>query len=103
MDLENQMLFTGDFLYYGPLLAMLPGSDLEDYYTTSQRLVEEVSAETRLFAAHRDKAPGIPELGIPDLVDLRNSLKKILSGGLEGEGFYIRVYPINERIEIWVD
>jgi hypothetical protein len=34
---------------------------------------------------------------------LRNSLKKILSGGLEGEGFYIRVYPINERIEIWVD
>lgn len=102
-DSVNQMLFTGDFIYYGPLFAMLPGSDLEDYYASSQRLADEISAETRLFAAHRDKAPGLPEVGHADLVDLRDGIKNILSGNLEGEGSYISVYPLNERIELWVD
>jgi glyoxylase-like metal-dependent hydrolase (beta-lactamase superfamily II) len=102
-DSKRKLLFAGDFIYPGPLMAMLPGSSLNDYLSTTHRLVDMVSPETRLLTAHRDQSSerfGAPVLKYTDLVDLRNALEKIIDGTLKGKGFYINSYRINERIEL---
>lgn len=103
LDSENKLLFTGDFIYPGPLFAMLPGSSLTDYLNSTRRLVSAISADTRLLAAHRSGPPGAPILAFDDLVDLQNGLEGVMDGTLEGDGFYLHTYPINERIELWAD
>jgi glyoxylase-like metal-dependent hydrolase (beta-lactamase superfamily II) len=100
LDRDRRLLFTGDYIYEGPLLAFLPGSDLSDYLLTARRLVEAVPHETRLLTAHRETPPGAPLLDHRDLVDLRETLEQLRRGTLEGEGFYIRSYRINRRLHL---
>ena len=100
LDRDRGLLFTGDYIYEGPLLAFLPGSDLNEYLHTARHLLEIVPSGTRLLGAHRETPPGAPILGYADLVDLRVALEKIHEGTLEGEGFYIKSYPVNTRLRL---
>jgi len=100
LDRDRQLLFTGDYIYQGPLFAFLPGSDLNHYLLTARRLVETVPAETRLLTAHRETPPGAPVLDYADLVDLQATLDQLRQGALEGDGLYIKSYRINTRIRL---
>jgi glyoxylase-like metal-dependent hydrolase (beta-lactamase superfamily II) len=100
LDRDRHLLFTGDYIYEGLLLAFLPGSDLRDYLLTARRLVETVPHETRLLTAHRETPPGAPVLDYQDLVDLYESLGELRRGTLEGDGFYINSYRINRRLRL---
>ena len=85
---------------------MVPGGNLEDYLKTTRRLLSHIPRETRLLAAHRDKATessGAPVLGYGDLVALEHALKQISAGKLKGKGYFIYSYPVNERIRLIVD
>ena len=101
-DRERKLLFTGDFICPGPN-AMLPGSDIEDYLESIGRLLDIAPPETRLLTAHRDQASmrfGAPVLNHGDLVDLGGALGRIRAGTLEGTGFLIKSYRVNDRIEM---
>jgi hydroxyacylglutathione hydrolase len=103
-DSERKLLFTGDYIYPGPLYGMAPGADLGDYLSTAQQLVDSMPSEAKLLGAHGEtESSGLPILHHTDLVDLKNALEKILNGTLEGEGFYLQRYPVNTRIELWAD
>jgi len=104
LDRDRNLLFTGDFIYPGPLFAMTPGADLQAYLKTARRLLEIISPETRLLPAHGEsERSGVPILEHADIVDLRNTLEKVLKGTLAGEGFYLKNYAVNNRIELWTD
>jgi glyoxylase-like metal-dependent hydrolase (beta-lactamase superfamily II) len=103
-DLESGYVFTGDFIYPGPILAFLPNSDMGQYLQGTNTLIQEVPAGARLFGAPRVAPPelsvGAPELDMGDVKDLRDTLHAIRAGELESEGFYPVVYPVNDRIEL---
>ena len=40
LDRDRGLLFTGDYIYEGLLLAFLPGSDLNEYLHTARHLLE---------------------------------------------------------------
>ena len=101
LDLESGYLFSGDFIYPGPLIALLPNSGAGDYLQGAETLLDAVPKDARVFGAHRDVPPGVPELGIDDLRDVRASLLAIRGGELAGEGFYPVIYPINGRLELY--
>ena len=100
LDLASGQLFTGDFLYPGPLYAFLPNSGMGDYLQAAETVERSVPGDARLFGAHREAPPGIPELGMADVVDLRAGLEAIRDGRLGGEGVYPVAYPINERVQL---
>jgi glyoxylase-like metal-dependent hydrolase (beta-lactamase superfamily II) len=100
LDRDRGFLLTGDYIYDGPLFAFLPGSDLDDYLASARHLLEVVPHGTRLLAAHRETPPGAPILDRADLVDLRATLEGMREGTLEGDGFYIQSYPINDRLRL---
>jgi glyoxylase-like metal-dependent hydrolase (beta-lactamase superfamily II) len=105
-DKERKLMFSGDFICPGPNLAALPGANLEDYLTTTRRLLDIAPPSTRLLTGHRDEASvkyGAPVLNYSDLVDLEGAIVKIIEGTLEGKGFYINSYRVNDRIELIVD
>jgi glyoxylase-like metal-dependent hydrolase (beta-lactamase superfamily II) len=103
LDLESGFLFSGDFIYPGPLYAFLPNSGMGDYLDGAATTLEAAPADARVFGAHRVAAPGVPELAVRDIVDLREALEAIRSGGLPGQGAYPVVYPVNDRVELWAE
>ncbi|MBW2313981.1 MAG: MBL fold metallo-hydrolase [Deltaproteobacteria bacterium] len=100
LDRERGMLFTGDYLYPGPLFAFIPGADLNDYLETADHLLEVVPPGTLLLGAHREHPPGAPRLGVEDLQALQEALELLREGQLEGEGFYLKSYPINSKLRL---
>lgn len=102
-DEARGQLFTGDYVYPGPLIAILPNSSLGDYLATADALLARLPDDVQLLTAHRTSPPGAPRLAFRDLADLQAALTAIRAGELEGEGFYPVVYPINERITLWAD
>lgn len=102
-DREREQLFSGDFIYPGPLVAMVPGSSMGDYLRTAERLAERLPASVALLTAHRSVPPGAPVLAYGDLVDLRGALDEIRQGEREGSGVFPRVFRVNERMLLWSD
>jgi len=105
-DQDRKLLFTGDFIYPGQLFAMLPGSSLQDYLASTRYLLGVAPSETKLLTAHRDQSSvkfGAPVLSHADLIDLQKSLERIINKKAKGEGFYIKTYRINDRIELMTD
>jgi glyoxylase-like metal-dependent hydrolase (beta-lactamase superfamily II) len=100
LDRDRRLLFTGDYIYEGPLFAFLPGSDLNHYLLTARHLVGTVPDGTRLLTAHRETPPGAPVLDHADLVDLQEALEQLRQGTLEGDGFYIKSYRVNKRVRL---
>ena len=99
-DEASGLLFSGDFLYEGPLFAFLPNSSLKDYLRAAGAVTDTLPANVRIFGAHRASPPGTPRLSIADLRDLREQLRSIRAGTLAGKGAYPVVYPINERLDL---
>ena len=100
LDTESGALFTGDFIYPGPLFAFLPNSSLPEYLAGTVNVLRDASADSALYTAHRVQAPGVPTLDMTDVADLQETLLSIRSGNADGEGFYPHVYPVNERLEL---
>lgn len=100
-DEAGGMLFSGDFLYEGPLFAFLPNSSLQDYLRAAGAVTDEVPGDVAIYGAHRTSPPGAPRLSMADLHDLRERLVSIRAGELAGAGAYPVVYPINERLDLW--
>ena len=97
-DPANGIVFSGDYLYPGPLYGFLPNSSMGEYLAASAPLVDELPEDVIFFGAHRDAPLGAPKLGYQDLQDLRSALLRLRSGELEGEGFYPQSFVINERL-----
>lgn len=102
-DRERAQLFTGDYIYEGALFAFLPNSSLQDYLDTTNRLVDLIPEDTKLYTAHRWRMLGTPILGHRDLQDLQATLLKIKNGDLSGSGFFPMTYPINSRLDLEAD
>lgn len=99
LDESSAYLFTGDFIYPGPLYAFLPNSNMGDYLQ-STREVLAVAADVRIFGAHRDYPPGVPEQSLADVRDLQQALEAIRAGTLGGEGFYPVYYFVSPTMEL---
>ena len=99
-DSHKQMLFSGDYLYPGPLYAFLPNSNLGEYLQATRNLLQAMPEALVVYGAHRDKAPGVPALAKSDLADLERALLAIKAGQEAGEGTYPRVFPVNERMTL---
>ena len=102
-DAASETLFSGDFIYFGPLIGFLPNSNMGDYMQGTTTLLSILPQNAKLFGAHRMMPPGAPELNMGDLSDLQEKLTLIQKGELEGEGFYPIIYTINDRVEFWAE
>ena len=100
LDRASGFVFSGDFIYPGPLFAFLPNSGMGDYIQGAENLLAVASERTRIFSAHRVDPPGAPEMTPGDVVDLQSALWAIRKGELSATGIYPRVYPINATIEL---
>lgn len=98
LDVEAGLLFSGDFIYPGPLYAFLPNSNLGDYQQAADLVLANADVRTRVLGAHRVAAPGIPELSMGDVKDLQGALQQLQMGELAGEGVYPRAYTVNDRM-----
>lgn len=103
LDEQKAYVFTGDFLYPGPLGAIFPNSGMGDYLQAAQNLVEQAPADSTIFGAHRMEDGGVPSMPMRHVKDLRDGLRRIQLGEQEGSGFYPRVYVVNDQLEIWAD
>lgn len=103
-DQQNQMIFTGDYLYPTTLYAFMPDSSLSSYVSTANRLLKMLPPETRFFGAHccrNDRPPEAPWLDFHDLQDTRDAAVAILAHtATGGRGTFIRRYPVNSRMTI---
>lgn len=102
-DEERKQLFTGDYIYPGHLLAILPGARIGAYLDTSTRLAETVAPETVLYPGHASATAAIwqtPRLARQDLLDLNASLQKLKRGEEPVEGVFPRQIKVNERITL---
>jgi len=103
LDREASYLFTGDFIYLGPLYAFMPNSGMGDYLQGAGTVLSSSAPETRVFGAHRVVPPGAPELAIDDVADLDAALRAIRAGELAGAGLYPVIYPVNARLELYAE
>ncbi len=97
-DPGADFLFSGDFIYQGDLYAFLPNSSLGEYNQGSDNLLGSISTQTKIYGAHRLHPPGVPVLGLQDVLDLKKTLTHIRSRSLEPNGIYPAVYPINDSL-----
>jgi glyoxylase-like metal-dependent hydrolase (beta-lactamase superfamily II) len=100
LDTGTGVLFSGDFIYPGPLYAFLPNSGMGDYLQGTDTVLTAAPEQTRIFGAHRIAPPGAPELSISDVQDLQTALQEIESGQRHARGVYPREYPVNEQIQL---
>ncbi len=102
-DPERKQFFTGDTIYPGELYAFLPNSSLGDYARTTDRMLERMDSEARLFGAHRLDPVGLPELARSDLRELKDALARVREGSDEEEGFFPTRIQINDRLALLMD
>lgn len=100
VELSTALIFSGDFIYPGPLLVFLPGSAMGDYLEGAKTLLESAHGASRILSAHRMASRGLPELSLRDVEDLEGVLQAIYRGEQSGEGLYPVTYEINERISL---
>jgi glyoxylase-like metal-dependent hydrolase (beta-lactamase superfamily II) len=102
-DLERGRAFVGDSVYPGPLYVFLPGASRAIYAQTADRLIAALARADVLFGGHMADPNDVraPRLGVNDLVDLRDTLRKIESGALKTsptDSLFLRSYTVNERM-----
>jgi hydroxyacylglutathione hydrolase len=100
LDLTSGFLFSGDFIYPGPLYAFLSNSNMGDYLAGAETVINQQSLVTEIYGAHRVRPPGAPKLGIDDVKDLRKKLLDIRAGEANASGSYPREYIVNEEITL---
>jgi hydroxyacylglutathione hydrolase len=99
LDESAGYLFTGDFIYPGPLYAFMPNSSMGDYLQGAQTVLA-AATDVRIFGAHRDYPPGTPEQSLADVRDLHQALEAIRSGTRKGYGFYPVYYFVSPTMEL---
>ena len=103
-DPARHWLFAGDYITPQPLYAFLPGSSIGDYRSTARRLLRDLPEDAVFWGAHDEPTDTLaPQLAFADLRDLARVLEAIGRGEARASGFFPRVYPVNERLEIWAD
>ncbi len=103
-DPQRNWLFTADYLTPQPLFAFLPGSSIGEYRATARGLLRIMPEDVVLWGGHDERTDTLaPQLTISDLRDLAATLEAIGRGEAAASGIFPRVYPVNERIEIWAD
>jgi hydroxyacylglutathione hydrolase len=104
-DRESNLLFAGDFIYPGELLAMLPQSDLRDYLQATQNLLNIIDSNTLLLGAHRTYSTSLqaPRQSYQGMLDLKNALVGIREGSIRGKGLYPRIFKVNNIMTLWTD
>lgn len=102
-DAGRELLFSGDYIYEGPLYAFLPNSSLRAYLASAELLLSVVTPRTRILSAHRITPPGPPILALQDLLDLRKLLIAIRDGEAERTGFFPARYRINDELTLETD
>jgi len=103
-DPQRRWLFTGDYLVPRPFFAFLPGSSIAEYRSTARTLMRALPEDVAFWGAHDELSDTLaPRLAITDLRDLTRVLEAIGRGEAEASGIFPRVYPVNDRIEIWAD
>ncbi len=103
LDLTHNLLFSGDFIYPGPLIAFLPNSSLPAYRDAAAMLLAAVPGEADIYGAHRSSPPGAPRQKLQDVSDLHRSLQRIEAGEQSGEGVYPVIYPVNDQMTLWAE
>ncbi len=103
-DKAHNRLFMGDYAGDGEIYAFMPNSSLKTYLETTERLLEQLPADTRLFAAHGGaETQAAPSVGLQNLEDLAEGLRDMRDGRLAGTGFWPRAYPINRNTRVLAD
>jgi hydroxyacylglutathione hydrolase len=100
VETATGLIFSGDFVYPGPLFAFLPGSAMGDYLDGAEVILHFAPSESRILAAHRAEPSGLPELALSDVEDLEAALLQIERRELAGQGIYPVIYPVNERMSL---
>jgi glyoxylase-like metal-dependent hydrolase (beta-lactamase superfamily II) len=103
LDEQHNYLFTGDFMYTGPLFAFLPNSSMGDYLQGASTLLSVAPEDSRIFGSHRFGPPGIPEQSLLDVHALGQKLRSIREGELSGKGIFPKVYDINDTMQLLSD
>jgi len=103
-DKRRNQLFVGDFIYEAELYAFLPGSSVEEYLKSTQKLLSLINPTTTLLSAHGSPLSSrLPALKYDDLQDLKDTLAAIKTQKIEGTGVLIKSFTVNERISILTD
>lgn len=93
LDEQNKMLFTGDFIYEGNLIATLGGS-VTHYLSSTRTLIAQTKGDEILFPAHYT-----PRMERQTLLHLEQALIKILQGKVQGRHYTFSCkYPVNDKI-----
>ncbi|MEA1960730.1 MAG: MBL fold metallo-hydrolase [Bacillota bacterium] len=93
LDQQRDMLFTGDFLYEGNLIATLGGS-VTDYLSSTQMLLSLTKGNETFCPAHYT-----PRLERQNLLDVEQGLIKIIKGDTKGRRYtFSRKYPISDQV-----
>lgn len=93
LDEDNKMLFVGDFVYQGNLIATW-GGNLSDYLASTRTLISLTQGDESLFPAHYTTP-----LPRDILFELENALLRIINGKVPGRRYTItRKYPVTRNI-----
>lgn len=79
LDHDHDYIFTGDFLYHGPLGAVFPTSSVSDYRVGAQRLLEIYKGE-QLFGGHYDPFPALGRASLEDVLDVTERASETVPG-----------------------
>lgn len=99
-DTARGYLFSGDFMYEGPLYAFLPNSSLGDYVQGTKILLSNVPEDVKIYGAHRTGPQGVPVLSRSDIEAISDALSGISRDELVGDGDYPITYPVNDRLQL---
>lgn len=99
-DAARGYLFSGDFIYEGPLYAFLPNSSLGEYAQGAATLLSNVPENVKVYGAHRTGPQGVPVLTREDIQAVGEAISSINGDALAGEGDYPLTYPVNERLQL---
>jgi len=103
-DKKRNQLFVGDFIYEAELYAFLPGSSVEEYFKSTQKLLSLINPTTTLLSAHGSPLSNrLPALKHDDLLDLKDTLAAITAQSIEGDGLLLKSFTVNDRITILTD
>lgn len=100
LDVDSGQIFSGDFIYPGPLFAFLPTSSMGQYLSATKRVLAAAPDNARIFGAHRTAPPGAPEQSLGDVRDLQSTLIAVRDGERPGTGTYPVSFTVNERVEL---
>lgn len=99
-DPSYKALFTGDFLYEGPLYAMVPGSSRSDYINSAAMLLDHTSSDVHIYGAHASTNQTQPP--VLTQVSLRH-LHDVLVSAETCDSYYEGLLPRKIRIDETVD